>query len=91
MSLHGGKDQVDRDSTITDFNAGVVPIVIATSVTGLGLDVKQLKLVINFDAPNLMEDYVHRTGRAGRVGSKGTCVTLLHLTMTGIQLISTGR
>lgn len=77
MSLHGGKDQVDRDSTIADFKAGVVPIVIATSVAARGLDVKQLKLVINFDAPNHMEDYVHRAGRTGRAGNKGTCITFI--------------
>ncbi|KAF4574846.1 pre-mRNA processing RNA-helicase [Pleurotus pulmonarius] len=77
MSLHGGKDQIDRDSTIADFKAGVVPIVIATSVAARGLDVKQLKLVINYDAPNHMEDYVHRAGRTGRAGNKGTCVTFI--------------
>ncbi|KIY73731.1 P-loop containing nucleoside triphosphate hydrolase protein [Cylindrobasidium torrendii FP15055 ss-10] len=77
MSLHGGKDQVDRDSTIADFKSGVVPIVIATSVAARGLDVKQLKLVINHDAPNHMEDYVHRAGRTGRAGNKGTCVTFI--------------
>ena len=77
MSLHGGKDQVDRDATIADFKAGVIPMVIATSVAARGLDVKQLKLVINFDAPNHMEDYVHRAGRTGRAGNKGTCVTFV--------------
>ncbi|KAF9055079.1 P-loop containing nucleoside triphosphate hydrolase protein [Hymenopellis radicata] len=77
MSLHGGKDQVDRDSTIADFKSGVVPIVIATSVAARGLDVKQLRLVINYDAPNHMEDYVHRAGRTGRAGNKGTCVTFV--------------
>ncbi|UZJ54669.1 hypothetical protein CBS101457_003989 [Exobasidium rhododendri] len=77
MSLHGGKDQVDRDSTISDFKAGVVPIVTATSVAARGLDVKQLKLVINYDTPNHMEDYVHRAGRTGRAGNKGTCITFI--------------
>lgn len=77
MSLHGGKDQIDRDQTIADFKSGVVPIVIATSVAARGLDVKQLKLVINYDAPNHMEDYVHRAGRTGRAGNKGTCVTFI--------------
>ena len=77
MSLHGGKDQVDRDSTIADFKAGIVPIVTATSVAARGLDVKQLKLVVNYDAPNHMEDYVHRAGRTGRAGNKGTCVTFI--------------
>lgn len=77
MSLHGGKEQVDRDQTIADFKAGIIPIVIATSVAARGLDVKQLKLVINFDCPNHMEDYVHRAGRTGRAGNKGTCITFI--------------
>lgn len=77
MSLHGGKDQVDRDQTIQDFKAGAIPIIIATSVAARGLDVKLLKLVINFDCPNHMEDYVHRAGRTGRAGNKGTCITFI--------------
>ncbi|KAK8048795.1 hypothetical protein PG994_010525 [Apiospora phragmitis] len=77
MSIHGGKDQVDRDSTISDFKNGVIPILIATSVAARGLDVKQLKLVVNYDAPNHLEDYVHRAGRTGRAGNKGTAVTFV--------------
>ncbi|KAI9800096.1 MAG: pre-mRNA processing RNA-helicase [Sarcosagium campestre] len=77
MSIHGGKDQVDRDSTIDDFKAGVIPVMIATSVAARGLDVKQLKLVVNYDAPNHLEDYVHRAGRTGRAGNTGTAVTFL--------------
>ena len=77
MSIHGGKDQIDRDSTINDFKAGIVPILIATSVAARGLDVKQLKLVVNYDAPNHLEDYVHRAGRTGRAGNKGTAVTFI--------------
>ncbi|KAK4049003.1 pre-mRNA processing RNA-helicase [Microbotryomycetes sp. JL201] len=77
MPLHGGMEQVDRDQTINDFKAGIVPVVIATSVAARGLDVKQLKLVIQYDAPNHMEDYVHRAGRTGRAGNKGTSVTFL--------------
>jgi ATP-dependent RNA helicase DDX46/PRP5 len=77
MSIHGGKDQIDRDSTIADFKAGIVPILIATSVAARGLDVKQLKLVVNYDAPNHLEDYVHRAGRTGRAGNTGTAVTFL--------------
>ena len=91
-TLHGGKDQVDRDSTIADFKAGVIPVLIATSVAARGLDVKNLTLVINFDAPNHGEDYVHRCGRtgrfnsanrkyvlteSGRAGNKGTAVTFI--------------
>ena len=77
MSIHGGKDQIDRDSTIEDFKNGVIPIMIATSVAARGLDVKQLKLVVNYDAPNHLEDYVHRAGRTGRAGNKGTAVTFI--------------
>ena len=77
MSIHGGKDQIDRDSTIEDFKAGVVPIMIATSVAARGLDVKQLKLVVNYDTPNHLEDYVHRAGRTGRAGNTGTAVTFI--------------
>ncbi|KAE8262769.1 hypothetical protein A4X03_0g2195 [Tilletia caries] len=77
MSLHGGKDQTDRDSTIQDFKNGIVPILTATSVAARGLDVKQLKLVINYDAPNHLEDYIHRAGRTGRAGNKGTCITFI--------------
>ena len=77
VAIHGGKDQVDRDSFISDFKKGIVPILIATSVAARGLDVKQLTLVVNFDAPNHLEDYVHRAGRTGRAGNKGTAVTFL--------------
>ncbi|KAK3934790.1 Pre-mRNA-processing ATP-dependent RNA helicase PRP5 [Diplogelasinospora grovesii] len=77
MSIHGGKDQEDRNSTISDFKKGVCPIMIATSVAARGLDVKQLKLVVNYDAPNHLEDYVHRAGRTGRAGNTGTAVTFV--------------
>lgn len=77
LSIHGGKDQMDRDSTISDFKAGITKILIATSVAARGLDVKSLNLVINFDTPNHMEDYVHRVGRTGRAGNKGTAYTFI--------------
>ena len=76
-ALHGGKDQSDRDGTISDFKAGIFPVLVATSVAARGLDVKQLKLVINYDCPNHMEDYVHRVGRTGRAGNKGTAITFV--------------
>lgn len=60
MSLHGGIDQFDRDSTILDFKSGRVKLLIATSVAARGLDVKHLILVVNYDCPNHYEDYVHR-------------------------------
>lgn len=77
VSVHGGREQIDRDSAIDDFKSGAIPILIATSVAARGLDVKQLKLVINYDPPNHIEDYVHRAGRTGRAGNTGTAVTFL--------------
>ncbi|CAG9861323.1 unnamed protein product [Phyllotreta striolata] len=77
MSLHGGIDQFDRDSTIVDFKNGKVKLLVATSVAARGLDVKQLILVVNYDCPNHYEDYVHRCGRTGRAGNKGFAYTFI--------------
>lgn len=60
LSLHGGKDQSDREGTVSDFKGDVCNILVATSVAARGLDVKDLVLVLNYDAPNHHEDYVHR-------------------------------
>jgi ATP-dependent RNA helicase DDX46/PRP5 len=76
-SIHGGREQIDRDQSISNFKAGHIPVMVATSVAARGLDVKQLKLVINYDPPNHHEDYVHRVGRTGRAGNKGTAITFL--------------
>jgi len=77
LALHGGIDQYDRDSVITDFKNGVTKILVATSVAARGLDVRDLILVVNFDTPNHYEDYVHRVGRTGRAGSAGYAWTFL--------------
>jgi ATP-dependent RNA helicase DDX46/PRP5 len=77
VSIHGGREQIDRDEAIQNFKQGVFPIMIATSVAARGLDVKQLKMVVNFDCPNHNEDYVHRCGRTGRAGNTGTAVTFV--------------
>ncbi|XP_014212707.1 probable ATP-dependent RNA helicase DDX46 [Copidosoma floridanum] len=77
LSLHGGIDQCDRDSTIMDFKKGKVKLLVATSVAARGLDVKSLVLVINYDCPNHYEDYVHRCGRTGRAGNKGFAYTFI--------------
>jgi ATP-dependent RNA helicase DDX46/PRP5 len=77
LSLHGGKDQSDRESTIADFKSNVCNVLVATSVAARGLDVRDLVLVLNYDPPNHHEDYVHRVGRTGRAGAKGTAVTFI--------------
>lgn len=75
--LHGGQDQTDRDFTIQDFKDGAKSILVATSVAARGLDVKAVVLVINFVAPDHLEDYVHRIGRTGRAGNIGVAYTFL--------------
>ena len=75
--LHGGKGQEERDQTLADFKTGLRSLLVATSVAGRGLDVKGLLLVINYAAPNHLEDYVHRVGRTGRAGAPGTAVTFI--------------
>ncbi|XP_062115390.1 DEAD-box ATP-dependent RNA helicase 42-like [Humulus lupulus] len=77
LSLHGAKDQADRESTISDFKRNVCNLLIATSVAARGLDVKELELVINFHVPDHYEDYVHRVGRTGRAGCKGCAITFI--------------
>jgi ATP-dependent RNA helicase DDX46/PRP5 len=77
LSLHGGKDQADRESTVADFKSNVCSLLIATSVAARSLDVKELELVVNYDVPNHYEDYVHRVGRTGRAGRKGSAVTFI--------------
>ena len=62
LALHGGLDQYDRDSVISDFRMGVCTLLIATSVAARGLDVRSLYLVVNYDCPSHYEDYVHRCG-----------------------------
>jgi len=77
LALHGGHDQVDRDNTIIEFKKGIRNILVATSVMSRGLDVPELNLVINYDCPNHLEDYVHRVGRTGRAGRKGWAYTFI--------------
>lgn len=71
LSIHGDKKQDERDWVLNEFRSGRNPILIATDVAARGLDVKDVKVVINYDFPNNVEDYVHRIGRTGRAGTYG--------------------
>eukprot|EP00392_Amoebophrya_sp_AT5.2_P004983 g4992.t1 len=77
LSIHGDKKQEERDWVLAEFRAGRQPILIATDVAARGLDVKDIKVVINFDMPNNIEDYVHRIGRTGRAGADGMAVSFI--------------
>ena len=75
LALHGDKSQAERDWVMQEFRAGKAPVLIATDVAARGLDVNDIKIVINFDYPNSAEDYVHRIGRTGRRDKKGVSYT----------------
>lgn len=70
-------DATDREFTIYDFKKGVATIMVATSVCARGLDIKSIVLVVNFSCPNHLEDYIHRIGRTGRAGNRGTAITFI--------------
>uniref|UniRef100_A0A674BHW2 RNA helicase n=1 Tax=Salmo trutta TaxID=8032 RepID=A0A674BHW2_SALTR len=75
MCIHGDKTQPERDWVLTEFRSGKAPILIATDVASRGLDVEDVKFVINYDYPNSSEDYIHRIGRTARSTNKGTAYT----------------
>ncbi|XP_069593119.1 probable ATP-dependent RNA helicase DDX17 [Ranitomeya imitator] len=75
MCIHGDKSQQERDWVLNEFRSGKAPILIATDVASRGLDVEDVKFVINYDYPNSSEDYVHRIGRTARSTNKGTAYT----------------
>ncbi|SBS88847.1 ATP-dependent RNA helicase DDX5, putative [Plasmodium malariae] len=77
LCIHGDKKQDERRWVLNDFKTGKSPILIATDVASRGLDIKNVKYVINFDFPNQIEDYVHRIGRTGRAGAHGASFTFL--------------
>ncbi|KAI5815206.1 ATP-dependent RNA helicase DBP2 [Pyronema omphalodes] len=75
LAIHGDKQQNERDWVLNEFKTGKSPIMVATDVASRGIDVRNITHVINFDYPNNSEDYVHRIGRTGRGGAKGTAIT----------------
>ncbi|XP_018567786.1 ATP-dependent RNA helicase dbp2 [Anoplophora glabripennis] len=75
VCIHGDKSQQERDWVLQDFRSGKAPILVATDVAARGLDVEDVKFVINFDYPSNSEDYVHRIGRTGRSQRTGTAYT----------------
>ena len=76
-AIHGNKGQGARTKALADFKQGSVRVLVATDIAARGLDIDQLPHVVNFDLPNVPEDYVHRIGRTGRAGSTGEAVSLV--------------
>ncbi|XP_040859270.1 DEAD box protein 53 [Ochotona curzoniae] len=77
QSLHGDREQSDREQALEDFKTGKVRILIATDLASRGLDVDDITHVYNYDFPKNIEEYVHRVGRTGRAGRHGTAITLI--------------
>ena len=76
-AIHGNKTQAARTRALQDFKQGKVRVLVATDVASRGLDIDQLPHVVNFELPNVPEDYVHRIGRTGRAGNVGRAVSLV--------------
>ena len=76
-AIHGNKSQGARTRALAEFKANKVQVLVATDIAARGLDIDQLPQVVNFDLPNVPEDYVHRIGRTGRAGAVGQAVSLV--------------
>lgn len=77
LAIHGDKQQREREWVLNEFKQGTHPIMVATDVAARGLDVKDVKLVINYDLPSNAEDYVHRIGRTARAGATGVAHSMI--------------
>lgn len=76
-AIHGNKSQAARTRALRDFKQGKVRVLVATDVASRGLDIDQLPHVVNYELPNVPEDYVHRIGRTGRAGNEGRAISLV--------------
>lgn len=77
MAIHGNKSQNARTAALAEFKSGGITALVATDIAARGLDIDQLPQVVNFELPNVPEDYVHRIGRTGRAGATGAAVSLV--------------
>ncbi len=76
-AIHGNKSQGARTRALADFKSGAIRVLVATDIAARGLDIVQLPHVVNFELPNVAEDYIHRIGRTGRAGLEGEAVSLV--------------
>jgi ATP-dependent RNA helicase RhlE len=76
-AIHGNKSQSARTKALAGFKDGTIEILVATDIAARGLDIPLLPHVVNFELPNIPEDYVHRIGRTGRAGAKGEAISLV--------------
>ncbi len=76
-AIHGNKSQNARTRALADFKANKIRVLVATDIAARGLDISGLPQVVNFDLPNVPEDYVHRIGRTGRAGASGHALSIV--------------
>ena len=76
-AIHGNKSQGARTKALADFKAGSIRVLVATDIAARGIDIEKLPHVVNFELPNVAEDYVHRIGRTARAGQKGHAISLV--------------
>ncbi|CAN5632905.1 hypothetical protein BH11PSE7_BH11PSE7_22140 [soil metagenome] len=86
MALHGNKSQAARTQALAGFKSGEIRALVATDIAARGIDIDELPHVVNFEIPNVSEDYVHRIGRTGRAGNDGAAVSLVCLDEEGFML-----
>ena len=77
MAIHGNKSQTARTKALADFKRGELQVLVATDIAARGIDIDQLPHVVNYELPNVPEDYVHRIGRTGRAGASGEAISLV--------------
>jgi ATP-dependent RNA helicase RhlE len=77
LAIHGNKSQSARTRALSEFKDGSLQVLVATDIAARGIDIDQLPHVVNYDLPNIPEDYVHRIGRTGRAGATGEAVSLV--------------
>ncbi|NXI69819.1 DDX4 helicase, partial [Anseranas semipalmata] len=93
-SIHGDREQREREVALQDFRSGKCPVLVATSVAARGLDIENVQHVINFDLPSTIEVYVHRIGRTGRCGNTGKAISFFdngsdgHLAQSLVKVLS---
>jgi ATP-dependent RNA helicase RhlE len=85
MALHGNKSQTARTQALAGFKSGDIRALVATDIAARGIDIDELPHVVNFEIPNVPEDYVHRIGRTGRAGNDGAAVSLVSLDEEGFM------
>ena len=85
MALHGNKSQTARTQALSGFKTGEIRVLVATDIAARGIDIDELPHVVNYEIPNISEDYVHRIGRTGRAGASGEAISLVSLDEEGFM------